>query len=116
LLHLLDELDEALARGVGGRGGLPDSGLAEKPLEGSLFRVLRIDAQHMDAFARRELETGEDVDLPVGLAGRGALERGDAAHVVVVRDGQHRDTELDRLGDHGPGVFFGVAAADQLDR
>ena len=81
-----------------------------EPAEVAREKVVRgvggIDAQNVNTLARRQLEAGKDVDA---TSFGGGAERGDAADVVVVGDGEHGDAEVRRFLNDRPGVIDSVA-------
>jgi hypothetical protein len=96
LPDLREDFHKARRRKVRGGVGVRDAECAEVSSELILGGVRRVDAQHMHAFARRQLEAGEDVHA---AALGGSTEKRNARHVVVVRDREHRGSQFDRLVD-----------------
>jgi hypothetical protein len=108
LSNLFEYLDKALVRQVGGGCRVPDPELAEESPELFVVEALGIDAQEVDPLARRKLEAGEYVNV---TSRRGAPERGYAAHVVVIGDGEHRDPDFGGLVDDGLRMGIGIVAS-----
>ena len=77
---------------------------AEVPTKLLLVGIGWIDTKYVDTFGGSEFKARKDGDVTT----RGGAERLDATNVVVVCDGENRDSDIERLRDYGLGVRSGI--------
>ena len=104
--HLLEDVREGHRREIRRRVRICDPERAEVASELVLLGVRRIETEDVHALARRQLEARKDMQ---GIPCCCRPKRRNAAHVIVIGDGEDRYAERQSLVDDGPRVRVDVA-------